>query len=130
MESATCPFCDVSSEEIVIHNEQWFARWDKYPVSPGHLLLIPLRHVSNYFDTTPQEKQSLLQILDESKHVLDMKYHPDGYNIGINIGAVAGQTIMHLHVHVIPRYQDDMAHPEGGVRGVIPSKQTYQKREN
>jgi diadenosine tetraphosphate (Ap4A) HIT family hydrolase len=93
-------------------------------------LLIPVRHIASYFDTTPQEKQDLLQILDESKHVLDMKFHPDGYNIGINIGAVAGQTIMHLHVHVIPRYEGDVGHPDGGVRGVIPSKQKYSKLIN
>lgn len=125
MESRECPFCDVRSEEIVLQNEFWFTRWDKYPVSPGHLLLIPFRHIASYFDTTLKEKQLLLQILDDCKRFLDAKYHPDGYNIGINIGEAAGQTIMHLHVHVIPRYQHDTPHPEGGVRGVIPSKQHY-----
>lgn len=127
MESRECPFCDFDSEEIVVQNALWLARWDKYPVSPGHLLLIPFRHVASYFDTTSQEKQLLLQILDDCKQFLDTHYNPNGYNIGINIGVAAGQTIMHLHIHIIPRYYGDVTHPEGGVRGVIPNKQKYRK---
>jgi diadenosine tetraphosphate (Ap4A) HIT family hydrolase len=125
LELPGCPFCDATAEEIVIQNEFWFALWDKYPVSPGHLLLIPFRHIANYFDTTLQEQQALLQILDDAKRFLDEQYQPDGYNIGINVGKAAGQTVMHLHVHVIPRYHGDIGRPEGGVRGVIPSKQQY-----
>jgi diadenosine tetraphosphate (Ap4A) HIT family hydrolase len=125
MTAIECPFCDACAEEIVVHNDLWFARWDVFPVSIGHLLLIPFRHMASYFDATHQEKQGLLQILDESKQFLDAKYRPDGYNIGINVGEAAGQTVMHLHVHLIPRYHGDVGHPEGGVRGVIPSKQQY-----
>lgn len=125
MESYDCPFCDIHSEEIILQNEFWFTQLDKYPVSPGHLLLISFRHIANYFNITSKEKQLLLQIIDKSKLFLDAKFHPDGYNIGINIGKAAGQTIDHLHVHIIPRYHNDMDYPEGGVRGVIPSKQKY-----
>jgi diadenosine tetraphosphate (Ap4A) HIT family hydrolase len=128
MKVTECPFCKADAEEMVIQNKLWFAWWSKYPVSPGHLLLITFRHIASYFDATQHEKQRLIQILDEAKHLLDEKHHPDGYNIGINVGEAAGQTVMHLHVHLIPRYRGDVSHHEGGVRGVIPSKQQYVSR--
>lgn len=119
-----CPFCDADGD-IFLRNSHAYARRDKYPVTPGHLLLIPFRHVASYFDTTDEERVALLQLLHEAKVVLDDSYAPAGYNIGINVGEVAGQTIPHVHVHLIPRYHGDVAHPRGGVRGVIPARQSY-----
>ena len=120
-----CPFCNPSEEEIILKNDLCYARYDKYPVNKGHLLIIPFRHFENYFDATREEKVAFIELIDKAKDFLDKKFHPDGYNIGINIGKSAGQTIMHLHIHLIPRYKEDMENPEGGVRGVIPEKQKY-----
>ncbi len=88
-------------------------------------MIIPFRHISSYFDTTYEEKTAFLDMIEKCKELLDKKFQPDGYNIGINIGQAAGQTVMHLHVHIIPRYYGDMMNPSGGVRGVIPDKRTY-----
>ncbi|ABI68314.1 HIT family protein [Syntrophomonas wolfei] len=118
-----CIFCH--EEEALLQNELAWARYDKYPVSPGHLLIIARRHVQCYFDSTPKERLALNQLLEEAKKLLDKEYRPDGYNIGVNCGDAAGQTIMHLHIHLIPRYQGDIDNPRGGVRGVIPDKRMY-----
>jgi diadenosine tetraphosphate (Ap4A) HIT family hydrolase len=122
MES-NCSFCN--QEEILLENELAWARYDKYPVSPGHLLIITKRHVADFFDTTIEERQAFNNLLEEAKKMLDREYSPDGYNIGVNCGTAAGQTIMHLHIHLIPRYQGDIDNPRGGVRGVIPDKRIY-----
>jgi diadenosine tetraphosphate (Ap4A) HIT family hydrolase len=119
----TCPFCRAG--DVLLRNDLAYARYDKYPVNPGHVLLIPFRHVSNYFDTTPEERQALLALLDQARALLDREFAPAGYNIGINVGEVAGQTIWHVHLHLIPRYPGDVADPRGGVRGVIPARQSY-----
>lgn len=118
-----CPFCETA--DAVLSSELACARFDKYPVAPGHLLVLTPRHVASYFDTTADEKTALLELLDVGKALLDERFEPDGDNIGVNVGAAAGQTIAHLHVHLIPRYRDDMPAPRGGVRGVIPTKQRY-----
>jgi len=120
-----CPFCNPSPEDIVLANSLCYARYDKYPVSPGHLLLIPFRHVADFFDATDEEQAALLALVREAKHLLDERFRPDGYNVGVNVGEAAGQTVMHLHVHVIPRYAGDVADPRGGVRGAIPEKRVY-----
>ncbi|WP_338151819.1 HIT family protein [Methanoculleus sediminis] len=95
---------------------------------PGHLLIIPFRHVADFFDATDTEQIALLALLREAKDLLDGRYHPDGYNVGVNVGEAAGQTVMHLHVHVIPRYAGDVEDPRGGVRGAIPEKRVYWHR--
>lgn len=118
-----CIFCN--QEELILENELTWARYDKYPVSPGHLLIITKRHVADFFATTIEERQALNNLLEEAKKILEREYSPDGYNIGINCGEAAGQTIMHLHIHLIPRYQGDIDNPRGGVRGVIPDKRIY-----
>jgi diadenosine tetraphosphate (Ap4A) HIT family hydrolase len=123
MNKEKCPFC-VSPEKI-LSNELAYARYDKYPVNEGHLLIIPYRHISSYFDVTPEEKTAIFDLLEEAKVLLDKERKPDGYNIGINVGETAGQTVWHVHIHLIPRYKDDMDDPTGGVRGVIPEKQKY-----
>ena len=118
-----CPFCN--ADEAVLSNELAYARFDKYPVNPGHLLILPRRHVSGFFDASANERAALIELLDAGKALLDQSFRPDGYNIGVNVGAAAGQTIMHLHLHLIPRYRGDVAQPRGGVRGVIPARQDY-----
>ena len=118
-------FSKPAPEDVVLRNELCYARWDKYPVSEGHLLVIPFREFTSYFDATGAEKSALWSLVDEAKRFLDQKHHPDGYNVGINVGEAAGQTVMHMHIHVIPRYRGDMDDPRGGVRGVITGKQKY-----
>ncbi|QGT99781.1 HIT family hydrolase [Candidatus Syntrophocurvum alkaliphilum] len=119
----SCVFCD--TEEKFLENDLAFAIYDKYPVNPGHMLIIPKRHVADYFDTTIEERQAIDKLIMESRKLLDEKYKPDAYNIGINCGEDAGQTIFHVHVHLIPRYKGDLDNPTGGVRGVIPEKRIY-----
>lgn len=119
-----CPFCG-GDHNAPIGNDFAFACFDKYPVNRGHLLILPRRHVATWFDATADERVALLALLDEGRRLLDERYSPDGYNIGINVGEVAGQTIPHLHIHLIPRYRGDCDNPRGGVRGVIPSRQSY-----
>jgi len=118
-----CPFCEFTA--AVLENDLAYARFDKYPVNPGHLLLLPRRHVASYFDATAEERAALFGLIDAGKAFLDARFRPDGYNIGVNVGESAGQTVMHLHVHLIPRYRGDTANPRGGVRGVIPERQQY-----
>ncbi|MCP4409114.1 MAG: HIT family protein [Gammaproteobacteria bacterium] len=121
-----CPFC--TRPNIVIKNELAFVRYDNYPVNRGHCLIIPHRHVSEYFQATTEEKAAIWVLADEMKIIIDQKYNPDGYNIGVNIGETAGQSVPHAHIHMIPRYKGDMENPKGGVRGVIPDKQKYKKK--
>jgi diadenosine tetraphosphate (Ap4A) HIT family hydrolase len=122
-DAKNCPFCQ--PEDVLFENGLAYAKPDKFPVNPGHLLIIPRRHVADFFLTTEAEKSALWSLLDQAKHHLDGKHAPAGYNIGINVGATAGQTIMHVHLHLIPRYPGDLENPRGGVRGVIPSRQSY-----
>lgn len=118
-----CPFCDAS--ESVLSHPLALARFDRYPVNPGHLLVCTRRHVATYFEATQAERAALFELIEAAKALLDERFQPAGYNIGINVGAAAGQTIAHLHVHLIPRYPGDVADPRGGVRGVIPARQKH-----
>jgi diadenosine tetraphosphate (Ap4A) HIT family hydrolase len=120
-----CPFCALESYEIVARNRLAVAIYDKFPASPGHILVIPRRHFADYFDATDEELRAIDQLLRKSRAILLQKRSPDGFNIGINIGAAAGQTVFHLHVHLIPRYVGDHAQPAGGVRHIIPGKGYY-----
>lgn len=118
-----CIFCQM--KDYILENELAYAIYDKYPVGKGHMLFIPKRHVKDFFDITKEEREAIFELIDEGKKLLDEKYSPDSYNVGINCGEHAGQTIMHVHVHLIPRYIGDMKDPTGGVRGVIPEKMKY-----
>ena len=121
-----CPFCKVESErEIIASSPLSVAFFDGFPVSLGHALIIPKRHVASFFDLSIKEQQDLLNLADRVKQIVEERYHPDGYNIGVNVGEAAGQSIFHVHMHLIPRYQGDVPNPRGGVRGVIPDKQNY-----
>jgi len=129
-----CIFCDVAQHvrpaNIVAEYEHCYVMKDEFPVNEGHLLIVSKQHVENWFAADDPTKEEMLKVLDAMKIVLDKEYHPDGYNFGANCGVAAGQTVMHLHVHLIPRYQGDVENPRGGVRGVIPSKQSYKNPNN
>ena len=121
-----CPFClNNLTSEIILENNFSYAIYDKFPVSKGHILIIPKKHNSNYFDLSLEEQKECLILLNNAKKVIDEEFKPDGYNIGININKDAGQTIWHAHIHLIPRYNGDVTEPRGGVRGVIPFKKIY-----
>ena len=130
MNEPTSPFLDRRRDEWVASNALAFAIRDAFPVSPGHTLVVPRRLIAGWFEATAQERQALFDLVDEIKRQLDAgPSPPQGYNIGINVGEAAGQTIAHLHVHVIPRYSGDVPDPRGGVRHVIPGKGNYLARE-
>ncbi|BEP27855.1 HIT family protein [Helicovermis profundi] len=118
-----CIFC--SNLNKIKETNLSYAIYDKFPVNKGHILIIPKRHISSFFELQKEEKDDLFELLDEMKLLLDKAFKPDAYNIGINDGIVAGQSIMHLHIHLIPRYKGDLENPKGGVRGVIPSRMGY-----
>jgi diadenosine tetraphosphate (Ap4A) HIT family hydrolase len=120
-----CPFCAIAPDRIIWQTDLVFAILDGFPVSPGHTLIIPKRHVPSLFDATGDERHELMAGIDWAKHYLDAEYKPDSYNIGINDGPAAGQTVPHLHIHLIPRYNGDREDPRGGVRWVIPDKAKY-----
>ncbi len=109
----------------MISNALAYALFDKFPVNPGHQLVLPRRHVASYFESTAAERAALLELIDTGKAFLEERCKSAGYNIGIKMGSMAGQTISHLHVHLIPRYARDVADPRGGMRGIIPDKQKY-----
>lgn len=113
-----CVFCNVPKDEIIAENELALAFFDRYPVNQGHTLIVTKRHVETYFDATLEEKDAITRLLIDVKKKLDEEFHPDGYNIGVNVGAAGGQTVFHLHVHVIPRYRGDVPDPRGGIRRI------------
>jgi len=117
------PFLD--NRNRILENSIGFVIFDKFPVNKGHCLIIPHRIYANYFDSSKQEIEGLNDLLFQAKAILDKRYNPTGFNVGINCGVDGGQTVHHLHLHLIPRYKGDMDDPSGGVRGVIPEKQKY-----
>ncbi len=121
----SCPFCEPDSKRIFHKGRRVVGLWDNFPVTPGHTLLITKRHVATWFDATVEERSELLAAIDIARDEILSRHQPDGFNIGINVGEAAGQTIFHLHLHVIPRYRGDVEDPTGGVRHVIPSKANY-----
>ena len=121
---ANCVFCN-SEYDRIAENEVAIAIFDAFPVNPGHALIIPKRHVADFFELSESERNACFALVAEVKSILDSMHKPDGYNIGINVGKAAGQTVFHVHIHLIPRYTGDVGSPRGGVRGVIPSKQSY-----
>lgn len=118
-------FLSIPENRIIYKSDFFFVIEDKYPVSPGHLLIISNHLREDYFELTTEEKTELPNLIEWCRTYLDTKTDSDGYNIGMNCGASAGQTIFHFHCHIIPRFKGDVNHPEGGVRGVIPSKMKY-----
>jgi diadenosine tetraphosphate (Ap4A) HIT family hydrolase len=120
-----CPFCSPAANRILAEDELTRTITDGFPVSPGHTLIIPRRHVATFFEATDAEQAALLCSLKTAKTLIEAHHQPDGYNIGVNNGAAAGQTVPHLHIHLIPRYLGDIPDPRGGVRWVLPEKAKY-----
>ena len=123
--ASQCPFCSPSPDRIAARGEHGFAIRDAFPVSLGHTLIIPNRHVASFFELTDAERRDLLKLVDAAKADIDREFAPQGYNIGINDGAAAGQTVPHVHIHLIPRYTGDSPDPRGGVRWIFPDKADY-----
>jgi diadenosine tetraphosphate (Ap4A) HIT family hydrolase len=122
---STCPFCTLPQSQNELENNTAKAIYDLYPVQKGHLLIVPKRHIQSYFDATEDEILGIHQLIKQGKDIIDKKYNPDGYNIGVNIGEYGGQTVMHLHFHLIPRYKGDIEDPRGGIRKAIPNIVSY-----
>jgi diadenosine tetraphosphate (Ap4A) HIT family hydrolase len=120
-----CPFCPPKDREILTTHPLAVAIEDSYPLTKGHSLVVPRRHVASFFELTADERTAMMELLDRAKAALDRKYAPDAYNIGINDGQAAGQTVMHVHLHLIPRYKGDADDPRGGVRWIFPRKADY-----
>jgi ATP adenylyltransferase len=121
-----CIFCNIDSTRIIAENELCFVIRDAFPVTDHHTLVIPKRHVADYFDLYQPERNAIDQMIQQQRKViLDLDSSVTGFNVGVNVGQSAGQTVFHVHFHLIPRRDGDVAEPRGGVRGVIPSKQRY-----
>jgi diadenosine tetraphosphate (Ap4A) HIT family hydrolase len=120
-----CIFCKLNHSETILENRLFYSRWDKFPVSYGHAEVIPKRHIESFLDLSGKEVLLMYDLIKKTKEVIDDKFSPDAYNLGINEGEAAGRTIHHLHVHLIPRYYGDVKNPRGGVRHVIPGKGDY-----
>lgn len=128
---ATCLFCErvELDSTLVASSDHSVIFEDAFPVSPGHLLVVGRRHVSRLRDLTSDEIRDLWEMVTAARIWLERSHHPDGYNIGLNDGAAAGQTISHLHLHVIPRYAGDVEDPRGGIRWVVPDRAPYWERD-
>lgn len=123
----SCFFCNLDPSRILDSNDHCFMIRDDFPVSPGHTLVIPKRHVGSFFELDAAEQQGLVDLLERAKRALDAEHGPDAYNMGLNDGPAAGQSIPHVHMHLIPRYAGDVADPRGGVRWIVPAKAKYWK---
>ena len=124
-----CLFCNTDKKEYIFENDLAYATFDSYPVSKFHVLIIPKRHIKNYFDLSATESVACNKIIMLCKNKLEQDdQHIEGFNIGSNTGKVAGQSINHCHIHLIPRRKGDVENPQGGIRGVIPSKQHYLRK--
>jgi diadenosine tetraphosphate (Ap4A) HIT family hydrolase len=120
-----CPFCEPEKESTWFDDQMGFVLWDAYPVSEGHALVVPKQHVASLYDLPIETQAALWQLVSEARSRLQEEYHPDGFNVGLNDGVAAGQTVMHAHIHVIPRWDNDVPDPRGGVRRIIPEKARY-----
>jgi diadenosine tetraphosphate (Ap4A) HIT family hydrolase len=117
MSAETCPLCDATG--AVLRNALAYARPDDRPLGRGHFIVVPFRHVADFFEMTREEKHAVIELMDRVRERIGGEFAPDGYNIGVNVGAAAGQSRMHVHVHLIPRFRGDVADPRGGVRCVL-----------
>ena len=120
-----CPFCGPPRDQILAECGEAMALWDTHPVSPGHVLIVPRRHVGSWFESTAREREAMLHLADEAHRLVGKQHSPDAFNLGINDGAAAGQSVPHLHLHLIPRYRGDVPDPRGGVRWIIPNRAKY-----
>ena len=124
-----CIFCKIKTEELQFENQLAYSSRDSYPVSKFHSLIVPKRHVETYFELTNDEIQACNELILKTKEkILQQDPRVKGFNVGTNAGKVAGQSIMHCHIHLIPRREGDIENPQGGVRSVIPKKQHYKRK--
>jgi diadenosine tetraphosphate (Ap4A) HIT family hydrolase len=130
MTSSNCPFCSPDQSKVLIANTHAFAFLDGFPVTPGHSLIVPKRHIASFFDATKDEQAALFDLVGEVRQLILAQHRPDAFNIGVNDGPAAGQTVMHLHIHLIPRYAGDTEDPRGGVRWIMPEKAPYWKKRS
>lgn len=121
MIESDCIFCHRETLKLVLENKLAVAFYDIHPVNKGHLLIIPKAHRENYFSLTKEELLAIDELIHKGKEMLDQKFGPAGYNIGVNVGEYGGQTVMHCHIHLIPRYIGDDPHPAGGIRKMLPN---------
>mgnify|MGYP001322536083 FL=1 len=125
-----CLFCNINSKDLVFDNELAFVSFDSYPVSKYHSLIVPKRHILDYFELSNDELLACNDLIKKiKKKIQNDDKTVNGFNIGTNSGVAAGQSIMHCHIHLIPRRKGDVDNPQGGVRGVIPSKQHYIRKK-
>ncbi len=120
-----CPFCSKPRDQVLAGNGLAMAFYDAYPVNEGHVLVVPRRHVETYFELTLEEAAAMNEVVFMVKEFLDARYGPAGFNVGVNVGKAAGQTIFHVHMHVIPRYDGDVPDPRGGIRRIKKSLVPY-----
>jgi diadenosine tetraphosphate (Ap4A) HIT family hydrolase len=120
-----CPFCEITGERVIEAVDHAYAVLDAYPVSRGHTLIVVRRHIADVFALEEEELTAIARLIRSARGRIDHEYQPAGYNIGVNAGRAAGQTIMHVHFHMIPRYFGDSPDPTGGVRNVILGKGRY-----
>lgn len=118
-------FQQIPEDEWLFESKYFFVIKDQYPVNPGHLLIISKAKKETYFDLSEEEQKELTQVINSSKQIIENEHSPDGYNIGMNCGESAGQTVFHFHCHVIPRYKGDMDDPRGGVRHCVEGQGYY-----
>lgn len=120
-----CPFCEPDADRVWLETEFGMAIWDAFPVTDGHTLVVPRQHVASIYELSADAQAALWQLVAQARQRLQDDLHPDGFNIGLNDGEAAGQTILHAHIHVIPRRDGDVEDPRGGVRWIIPEKARY-----
>lgn len=125
MSDVACPFCNPDPSALILERTDVLAIWDRFPSTPGHALILPRRHVSDWFDATFDEQVSMISVLGEVRDRIAKDEVPDGFNVGLNVGKAAGQTIEHVHLHLIPRRHGDAEDPRGGVRWVMPETAQY-----
>ena len=124
-----CPFCDLiaTRQDLLADDAACVAFFDAFPLSPGHVLVVPRRHEPDFLALAPHECSAILRMAFDLRAVLESRFHPHGFNLGVNVGAAAGQTVGHAHLHLIPRYRGDVADPRGGIRWMIPERAPYWK---
>jgi diadenosine tetraphosphate (Ap4A) HIT family hydrolase len=125
MDQHSCPFCHVEESRIIVENETAVVFPDAFPVADGHVLVVPKRHVASLFDLSDEEQISIWKLVALVRGKLVSELHPEGFNVGVNDGVAAGQTVLHAHVHLIPRRTGDVANPRGGIRWLVPTKARY-----
>lgn len=120
-----CPFCPPDEDRVWLDDERGWVLWDAFPVTEGHTLVVPRKHVASLYELTPEEQAAMWRLVADARQQLIDQLHPDGFNIGLNDGLAAGQTVLHVHIHIIPRRHGDVPDPRGGVRWILPDKARY-----